>query len=116
MKKNGLEWAVFAFGLIAILVVIVGLGRDIQTPASPPDLRVTTEPSRKIGSRWIVPVTVRNLGGEAAASVAVRATAGEQEAEFDLEYVPRESQRGGNLIFRDEPKDLKVDVAGAGRP
>lgn len=116
MKKNALEWAVFAFGLAAILVVIVGLIRDARTSAGPPDLRVTAGKSQEVGGRWIVPVTVRNRGGEAAAVVAVRAKAGDQTAEFDLDYVPRESERGGNLIFRDPPKDLKIDVAGAGRP
>ena len=116
MKKNALEWIVFAFGVVAILVVVLGLVRDAQAPKGPPDLRVEIGKTRLVGDLWIVPVTVRNLGGEAAQGVAIRAEAGEQTAEFDLEYVPRESERRGDLFFREAPVGLQVDIAGTGTP
>lgn len=116
MKKNLLEWSVFAVGVAAIVAVLFGLIRDAQAPQGSPDLRIQAGKATKVGERWLVEVKVRNLGGEAAESVAIRAEAGEQQAEFDIDYVPRDSERKGYLHFRTEPKGLKVDVSGAAAP
>lgn len=92
MRRNWLEWVVFGFSAAAIVALVGYLALTALVTATPPAISVQGHPdeARSTAAGWELPVTVRNDGGEAAATVAIEATAsvaGETETaalEIDL--------------------------------
>ena len=109
VEKNRLEWIVFALGLVLVLGTVGFLVWDAsQGEGSPPDLSVSLGRPEPRGEGWAVPVTVRNHGGETAEGARVVVTlevpGGEkEEAEYDVAFVPRGSQREGWVHFLHPP-------------
>ncbi len=109
VEKNRLEWTVFALGLVLVLGTVGALVWDaLQGEDSPPDLSVTLGRPERRGESWAVPVTVHNRGGETAEGARVVVTlelpGGEkEEAEYDVAFVPRGSQREGWVHFLHPP-------------
>lgn len=110
VEKNRLEWLVFGLGLLLVLGTVGFLVWDaVQGAGSPPDLSVVLgHPEPRAGS-WAVPVAVRNHGGETAEGAHVVVTlelpGGEkEEAELDVAFVPRGSQRQGWVHFLHPPE------------
>lgn len=109
IQKNPLEWAVFAIGLVVTLGVVGFLAWDAaRSGDGPPDLAVELGAPQPRAQGWAVPVTVRNRGEETAEGARVLVTlelpGGEkEEAELELPFVPRRSQREGWVHFLHPP-------------
>ena len=112
MKKNALEWIVFAISLALVLFVAGFLAYSaIALEDTPPELTVELqEPSAAPGGAgYIVPFTIRNRGSQSAADVRleVKLLANGEEVETSettLPLVPYQSERSGTLIFSEDPR------------
>lgn len=114
MKKNVLEWIVFAISLVLIAGVLGYLTRAaIRGPSGPPELRIVTGQPEPVRDQWRIPLIIRNDGEETAEAVRVEVTlrcAAEQpeRAELDFAFVPRHSQREGAVLFRTDPRPCQI--------
>ncbi len=95
----------------------------VRSGDDPPHLLVEFGPPQRRGEDWAVPVTVRNRGGETAQGVRVKVTlelpgGAREEAELDVAFVPRGSQRQGWIHFLHSPASgrLTARVAGYEQP
>lgn len=124
IRKNWLEWSVFAVGLI---LVFCTLGYLTYAGASmghePPSLEVRLGEPEKRESNFIVPVTVINHGDETAAGVRIEVvmeSGGDEKArgELDLPFLPRHAIREGWVTFEQDPRSaqLKARVLGYEKP
>lgn len=117
MKKNALEWTVFALGCLTILGLVGTLAMEAATTKGVgPALTVKSGTPRERGGAWEVPVTVRNEGDAPASAVAVTGRSGEEEASYDIELLPADSRREGVLRFETRPQAPKILVTGAETP
>lgn len=109
VKKNGLEWIVFAVSLAVVLGTVGLLVQDmVRGESSPPDLRVELGAPRRQAQGWAVPVTVRNKGGETAEGARVEVTLAvpgqpPERAGIDMAFVPGDSRREGFVTFTGDP-------------
>jgi len=109
LEKNLLEWVVVAFGFAAVLVTLGYLGWEAaQGNGAKPDLRVELGRPAASSALFLVPVTVRNLGGGTAQDVRVtvlleRPGAEPEQVDLDIAYVPRGSHREGWAAFHTDP-------------
>ena len=124
IKKNWLEWFVFAVGL---LLVSGTLGYLIYVGATmghePPSLEVRLGEPEKRESNFVVPVTVTNHGDETAAGVRIEVvldSGGDEQTrgQFDLPFLPRHATRKGFVAFEQDPRSgqLKARVLGYEKP
>lgn len=123
VKKNWLEWVVFAVGLVLVLSV---LGYLIYSGASmgdqPPEIEVRLGTPEQRQFNFIVPVTVVNHGDETAASLRIEVVMegnGEQaRGELDIPFLPRHAKREGWVTFDQDPRTskLKARVLGYQKP
>lgn len=109
VAKHPLEWAVFALSAVLVAATAGYLAYDaIRGEEIPPLLSVEIgkpEPRAGAGGGWSVPVTVRNDGHETAEGVRVEVTlespgSPPETADFDVAFVPRESEREGWVTFK----------------
>ena len=99
MRKNALEWTVFGLGLIVIVGLVGYLSWAAVTPHDrPAELRVELGKPERLKKGYRTRVTVRNVGDETAMSVKVKVG----DADLDLDYVPRQSEREG-YVFTEQP-------------
>lgn len=99
MKKNGLEWSVFGVGLILVGLLAGYLVREALTgPGLKAELRVRLGGPEKAGDVYRTRVTVENVGDESTRAIKVKI----DDADLDLDYVPRRSTREG-FVFTKEP-------------
>ena len=120
MKKNALEWVVFA---VSACIVLASLGylavSAVRGGHTPPDLRVFAgTPNARAGVHR-VPILVRNAGDSTAESVHVEVVLrrGEREverAELDLAFVPRKSEREAWVTFREDPRCCAIVARAVG--
>lgn len=109
VKKNPLEWAVFAVSLVVVLATVGHLVYDAATVRdAKPDLRIELGRPEPRSGGFAVPVTVHNRGDETAEGVRVEVElaipGGEPErAELDVTFIPRRSKREGWVTFRSDP-------------
>lgn len=109
VAKHPLEWAVFALSAILVAATVGYLAWDaVRGEDSPPLLSVELGTPEPRSGSWLVPVKVRNLGHETAEGVRVQVTletpgAPPEQADFDVAFVPRESEREGWVSFRGDP-------------
>lgn len=125
MKKNWLEWVVFAIGALLTLSVFAFLGYEglVQGPGEPV-LSVQLGPSRRQGEHYLVPFRVRNRGDRTAEGVNVEVTLQPQDGELqtaslELAFVPRQSYRDGWVTFDFDPeraKSVKARAVGFEKP
>ncbi|WAS95324.1 hypothetical protein [Nannocystis punicea] len=128
VRKNWLEWSVFAVGL-ALVLGIVGflLVHALHHEDRPPRLGVTVgEAWRSEGvepPHFVVPVTVTNHGDRTVADVHVEVTlvrdgALLERTELTLPEVPRRSGRAGASTLQHEPApgQLRARVLGYSEP
>jgi uncharacterized protein (TIGR02588 family) len=113
MKKNALEWSVFAvsLGLIAVCVGVLGYEQLTRTN-TPPNVMATPGDVQPRPGGFAVEVIVRNTGDRTAAGVHLSATirGTDDTAEAVAEYVPYRSTRRLWVTFRSDPRDRAVDV------
>jgi uncharacterized protein (TIGR02588 family) len=125
LKKNSLEWAVFAVSLVLVVAVLgyliyVGItGGD-----RPPMIDVQLGAAERQGERFVVPVTVENSGDQVAENVTVEVEltlpSGEMETgSIDIDFLPRESTRNGWVTFLADPEsatEVVIRVPGYKQP
>jgi uncharacterized protein (TIGR02588 family) len=109
IAKHPLEWAVFALSLVVVIGTVGYLAYEaIAGDDSPAALSVELGPPEPRGGAWAVPVTVHNRGDETAEGVKVEVTlespgAAPERADFEADFVPRQSKREGWVTFRSDP-------------
>jgi len=124
MKKNWLEWSVFATGLILVCATLgYFLYAGLSLGDKPPNLEVRLGTPEQQQFNFIVPVTVINHGDETAEGVQVEVimeSGGEQKARGELEiaFLPRHATREGWVTFDQDPRaaQLKACVLGYQKP
>ncbi|HZI17523.1 MAG TPA: hypothetical protein VEY09_02920 [Pyrinomonadaceae bacterium] len=115
IRKNWLEWGVFAVSLALLAGVLGFLAYDAATGSSrEAELEVSLgEPERR-GAGFGVPVRVSNRGGQTAEGVHVevvlRHGAGEERGQFVVAFVPRGSSREGFVNFTTDPRGGSLDA------
>lgn len=113
MKKNWLEWSVFAVGLVLTLSILgyliyLGLNRGEQ----PPVFKVTVGPPQKVPDGYQVRVDVYNQGDITAQSVQVEVENKGEKSEFQIDFVPEHSSAKGWVVFPQQPEHPKGRVKG----
>lgn len=124
VKKNWLEWSVFASGLVLVFgtlgyLTYLGLSMGNESPSI--EVRLGTPEQRQFN--YIVPVTVINHGDETAEGVLVEVvleSGGEEKARGELEvaFLPRHATREGWVTFEHDPRtaQIKARVLGYQKP
>lgn len=114
-RKNWLEWMIFSAGLTLLLATIGYLGYQTLTYEQQPAVLTVTlgepwAPDADAPERVIVPVTVRNDGGQTAAEVKVEISLVHngmngmlERRELTFTFVPHMSSRAGALTFEHRP-------------
>jgi uncharacterized protein (TIGR02588 family) len=115
MKKNTLEWIVFAASA-ALILCCVGLltYQQLSGGGSPPSLSVATAGIVETTGGFAVALRVRNDGDTTAQEVAIEATltwpGGSEQGELTLAYVPYHSHRRGWIVFSHDPRHARLDA------
>lgn len=121
--RSGAEWVTFGVSLAVLLLVallIVLQVGESKEPALPTVIK--TGPVEKAGDRWLVPVEIRNEGGETAESVKVMASLeieGETlESDQEVEFLAKGESAEVAFLFEKDPAsgELEVTVAGYSIP
>jgi uncharacterized protein (TIGR02588 family) len=107
-EKNWLEWSVFAASLLLVVSVVAYLAYDALTAGDePPRIAVQLGAPEQRADHFAVPVTVTNEGDQTAEGVVVEVVLerGEEEeqAQFEVAFVPRQSAREGWVTFEQDP-------------
>ena len=115
LRKNSLEWTVFALGLMLVTATVAYLVREMVTTGSrPPELAVTLGPPRPVTHGFQVPVTVVNRGDRVAEGASVMITlvtkAEREEAVLNIAFLPHQSKREGWVTFRSDPANGDLQV------
>ncbi|HJU65463.1 MAG TPA: hypothetical protein VJ596_07285 [Gemmatimonadaceae bacterium] len=119
IEKNWLEWSVFAGSLVLVLATIGYLvAESIARPPSPPEIRATIGTVRATDAGFLLPVTVRNTGGQTAENVVIEVlveTSGElvERAELSFAFLPRGATREGWVVLRRDPRSAASVTARA---
>ncbi len=110
LTKNWLEWTVFILSLGLVAVMFAYLIHDALTIGNaPPDAEVRLGEVRKGEGGYVMTVTVLNPGDQTAEQVAVqvdlyRAGAEPESATLELDFLPRQAERKGWVVFRSDPR------------
>ena len=123
-KKNWLEWAVFAIGLVLVVTVFSYLVYDALTLGdAPPMMAIEIGQPEQQGQLIVVPVAVTNQGDQPADGVIVEVTyEGAQEpqqSQFEIAFLPRSATGAGWASFESGPGaigEFKARVIGYGKP
>ena len=125
LEKNWLEWLVFAASLILVLSTLGYLVYDGATfGEAPPSIEFQLGQPQQRSNRFVVPVSVTNRGDETAQGVHIEVTlesgGKEQEnADFEIAFLPRHSTRKGWVTFRTDPRSaeqMEARVLGFEKP
>ncbi|HYN68955.1 MAG TPA: hypothetical protein VEX41_01940 [Candidatus Eisenbacteria bacterium] len=124
MNRNWLEWAVLVIS-VALVVGLVGyLLVSGLTNGGPAMIRlevIAAEAADGPDGGWLVPLTVRNDGGRAAASIVIEGTAivagSEQSSELTVDVLAAGSEVNLVLGFSGRPEgEVRVRVVGFETP
>jgi uncharacterized protein (TIGR02588 family) len=119
MKRNRLEWAVFAIGLALILAIVGYLGYEAATyhPGTP-EVEVRLGRPERRGEIFIVPVLAKNPSDETLEGVVLEATLtdreGEETSQFELAFLARGSRREGWFTFSRDPSKGRIEARAIG--
>ena len=108
-RKNWLEWSVFVLGLLSIGAVVGYLANDaFDAPRTGAQVVVRLGEPEQREAQSYVPITLTNLGGQAAAGVMVevlmeRGGVVVDRAQFAVDLLPRQSTRSGWAVFDSAP-------------
>ncbi|MCY0986909.1 hypothetical protein OV203_07240 [Nannocystis sp. ILAH1] len=128
IRKNWLEWTVFAVGLALVLgivgyLVILAVRHDDRPPRLGIHVGAATRTEDVEPPHYVVPVTVTNHGDRTVGDVHVEVTlvrdgAPVERTELTLPEVPRRSSRAGASTLQTEPAtgQLRARVLGYSEP
>jgi len=115
LRKNWVEWAVFAAGLALVLSTLAYLVYDGATMGSdPPSIEVRLGTPAQRTHNFIVPITVTNHGDTTAEGVTVEvlmeSDAGGEPArgELTIAFLPRRATREGYVTFSQDPRAARL--------
>jgi uncharacterized protein (TIGR02588 family) len=120
LKKNWLEWTVFAISLVLVLATLGYLVREaLTTDDGPPDIGVTLGDPRPGSGGFLVPVVATNRGDQPAEDVQITvsletADGSSHESVILIPHLPRESKRRGWATFAADPRSGRLRVSGVG--
>lgn len=99
-RRNALEWAVFALGALLTAGVVGYLGwAAAQGGGGRPDLRVSVGAAGPAHGQVLVPIRVENAGTGSAEDVRVEVCQRGGCAEIAFPFVPKGSEREGQVGF-----------------
>lgn len=113
MKKNALEWSVFAISLCLIAVCIGVLGYEqVTRTGRPPQITATIQRIDQQPAGFALEILVRNSGDRTAENVQVEVSVGgtTERAEAVIAYVPYRSERRAWLVLPSDPRDRRLVV------
>ena len=113
MKKNALEWAVFAASLVAIVVCIGVLAYEQwANKGAPPRLTATVAGVVEQPAGYGVEILIQNGGDRTAENVQLEVTieGTPDRAEAVVAYVPYRSQRRAWLVLPTDPRSRRLLV------
>jgi uncharacterized protein (TIGR02588 family) len=114
MKKNALEWTVFAIS-VAVIAVVAGLliHAQITTGNGAPHLTVVVGRAEAAGAGYAVPLDVRNGGDTSAEDVEVTVTLQSvppEQSDVTIPYVPYRSMRRAWVMFSRDPGTARLEA------
>ena len=124
MNRNWLEWAILVIS-IALVAGLVGYllisGLSNAGPAMIRPEITAVDAAEGPDGGWLVPLTVRNEGGEAAVSIVVEGTAivagTEESSELTVDVLAANSEVSLVLGFSGRPEgEVEVSVVGFETP
>lgn len=126
LQKNWLEWLVFAISLVLVIITLGYLVYDGATfSKAPPNIELELGTAQaQAENRYIVPVNAINHGDTTAEGVQIEVTlnnGGEEQenAQFEIAFLPRHSQREGWVTFTIDPRtveEIEARVLGLEKP
>ena len=125
LEKNWLEWLVFTASLILVLSTLGYLVYDGATfGEAPPSIEFQLGQPQQRSNRFVVPVSVTNRGDETAQGVHIEVTLEsggkeEENADFEIAFLPRHSTRKGWVTFKTDPRSaeqMEARVLGFEKP
>ncbi|WP_187264122.1 hypothetical protein [Pontibacter beigongshangensis] len=116
--KNVLEWLVFGLSLLLISSVFVYLGYKAYTaePDPEPALEVRYLHDPSVSEPYRYHIKVENTGKETAEEVSIQVWTEKdgkevESAELQLPFAPKESEREGWIILRQDPAEADTILA-----
>jgi uncharacterized protein (TIGR02588 family) len=115
MKKNALEWIVFAASAVLILCCVsLLIYRQLSGGGSPPSISVAAGEVIETSGGFAVAMRVENGGDTTAEEVDIEATlrwpGGEERGDITLAYVPYHSHRRAWIVFRRDPRTASLEA------
>ncbi len=113
MKKNALEWSVFAISLVLIAVCVGVLGYEQLTRTDgPPRITVAVERVVAQPDGFGLEVVVQNSGDRTAENVRFEIVleGASERAEALVAYVPYRSQRRAWLVLQSDPRSRRFVI------
>jgi len=114
VRKNWLEWGVFAVSAVLVVGVLGYLVYDgAGSNGDSPRIAVTLGAPEQQADVYVIPVTIRNTGSHTAEQVAVEVElegidGGREVATLELDFLPREGSRRGWVTFRSDPRSART--------
>lgn len=118
-RKNWFEWGVFSLASLLVLSVVGFLIYEASTaPVRRPAIEVHLGEAEAVADHFAIPVTVFNGGSQTAEAVNVqvvltRQDGSEEQADFQIQFVPRRATRRGRVTFETDPNTAKRIAARA---
>jgi uncharacterized protein (TIGR02588 family) len=121
MKKNVLEWSIFAISLVLIAVCVGVLGYEQLTRTdSPPNVLATIGQVMERPDGFAVEIIIENTGDRTASAIHLQLSdeANNEQATAVIEYLPYRSTRRAWLILPTDPRGdgIRVRVLGYEEP
>jgi uncharacterized protein (TIGR02588 family) len=111
------EWAIASVGAVAILSLIAFfIFQGMVEEKAPADVVIQQQPVVQVQGGYLVPIQMRNLGGNTAEGLEVEGTlkgrAGTtiETSETTIEYLPPYSKKEGGLFFTKDPRQYNLEL------
>lgn len=109
VKKNWLEWCVFAVGSALVGGVLGMLSyQALVTTETPPRLKIEVGRAKKYDGHYALPITVHNQGSQTAEAIQievrlVRRGEPSERASFEMQFLPGGGSQKGWAAFHSDP-------------
>lgn len=115
-KTPALEWIAAAIGLVAILFVVVVIGREALTAESAqlPSLEIQAKRIVPNAAGFVVEFEVTNRSSATAAAVAIEGKLADETSTATLDYVAGDASAKGGLFFKQDPRGKPLELRALG--